>query len=104
MSATSAEAGSGLPRLVWCLFGPMALLVTTVMIAEKGGGWLGFGSLVYLLILATMLLARWVDYRTGHSETAAGEPATPELIRRYYTTVPVVAMVVWIVANVIGLR
>jgi len=104
MSGMPAEAGSGFARLVWCLFGPMALLVTTVMIAEKGGGWLGVASLLYLAILAITLLARWLDYRTGHSETASGEPTTPGLIRRYYSTIPLIAVIVWGVANVIGQR
>jgi hypothetical protein len=104
MPTVNPAADSGLARIIWCLFGPMALLVASITIAEKGGGWFGAGSLLYLLVLASTLLARWIDYRGGKSQTADGKPVTPELIRRYFTLVPAFAALVWIAAHLLGRR
>lgn len=82
----------------------MMLLALAVTTAEKGGGWLGVSSIMYLAVLLMTVLARWIDYRSGRSETAAGEPMTPALFRRYLILIPSLAIAVWVVVNLIGAR
>lgn len=89
-------------RVVWFLFGPMALLVLAIMIAEKGSGWFGPSSIAFLLVLSITVLARWLDCRGGQPRAADGQPATAAQLRRYFIAAPVAGLAVWAVANLIG--
>lgn len=104
MSSEGLPSGSCLARLVWFLFGPMLLLVFAILIAEKGGGWLGPLSLAFLAILAMTVLARWLDFRGGLARTAEGTPATPAHLRRYVMASLLIGFAVWTIANLIGVR
>jgi hypothetical protein len=89
-------------RLTWMLLGPLAVLGFTWGIVSQGTGWFtgldaGFG-----IVVGLMLLARWVEHRSGTATTLTGEPATPEQFKRYMTLLPPLAVAVWIVANVVG--
>ena len=104
MSSSVPTTDSGVSRLIWCLIGPMMLLVLAIMIAEKKGGWLGGSSLAYLLVLGGTALARWRDYRSGNSLTADGEPTTAAHLRSYFLTIPPLGLAVWLAANWLGTR
>jgi len=82
----------------------MALLILAIAIAEKRQGWLGAASLLFLIMLVVTLLARWIDFRSGHATTADGQPATAADLRRFTITTALVGMGVWLVCNWIGQR
>ena len=104
MPVDQNAGGSCFPRLVWLIFGPMILLALTVIIAERRGGWFGPASLGFLIVLGVTVLARWLDFRSGHGKTAEGKPATIAHFRRYVLTMLSVGVIVWFVANLIGAR
>jgi hypothetical protein len=91
-------------RIVWFLFGPLSLLVLSLMIAEKRGGWLGIASLSFLFVLLVTIAARWIDFRGGSALTAEGMPATSVDVRRFTVMASLVGLGVWFVANMIGQR
>lgn len=81
---------------------PMALMILTMTIVTKGGGWLTFADYAFFALLAAMVLARVWEFREGHPQTASGEPATPAHLRRFVAGGLVLGLAVWAVANFLG--
>ena len=48
------------------------------------------------------MLGRWLEFRGGQPKTSTGEPATAADLRRYLLMTSTLGIVVWIVANVLG--
>ena len=65
-------------RLTWMFVGPMAFVLFTFAIVSKGGGWLTGFDFGFAVVLTAMLISRWLEFHTGHPETATGEPATEQ--------------------------
>lgn len=91
-----------LARLVWVILGPMALLLLAAGIVTQGSGWLTWLDAAFLIVLGLMMLCRGLDQRSGASTTLTGEPATAEQYRRYVMILPIVGVVVWAGANLVG--
>jgi hypothetical protein len=89
-------------RLVWMLLGPAVLFLLTFSIAAKGGGWLTTVDVVYFAVLALILGARWLEYRSGRGQTSTGEPLTAAGLRTYLIAALAIGLGVWFVANLIG--
>jgi hypothetical protein len=89
-------------RLTWIFLGPLALLGITWGIVSQGTGWFTGLDAAFGVVVGLMLLGRWVEHRSGCATTLAGDPATPEQLKRYMTLLPPLAAGVWIVANVVG--
>jgi len=84
-------------RLFWMAFGNLALLAMAALIADRGR----FSPLdgVYWLVVAALGLARYLDVRRFEGQTIEGEPATPLHLRRYLTTLGVLATGLWVVVH-----
>src|SRR5262249_24083527 len=65
-----------LGRLTWMLFGPFALVLSTIVLAGKNRAFLSLADAAYFTAFAVMLLGRCVEFQCGQALTAAGEPAT----------------------------
>ncbi|MBU0718870.1 MAG: hypothetical protein KJ749_11520 [Planctomycetes bacterium] len=91
-----------LARLTWIIFGPFALLITTMVIINYSRGWLTSVDAIFSLIVLLMLLGRWVEMRSGAALTATGEPATWRHVKRYTAVVAPLATAIWVVANLLG--
>jgi hypothetical protein len=91
--ATPVRAALG--RVTWMFFGPMLLVVTAAAIAMRGSGFFSFADLFYFLVLGAMLAGRWVEFRGGDPQTATGEPASPQHLRRYLLAASLVGLAVW---------
>jgi hypothetical protein len=89
-------------RLTWSILGPVVLLGIAWGIVSQGTGWLTGLDATFGIIVALMLLGRWVEHRSGAATTLTGERTTPEQFKRYVTRLPLLAAAVWIVANVVG--
>jgi hypothetical protein len=91
-----------LERLFWILVGPMILLALVVGIIRTGNGWLTATDFAYFGVLGGVMLARWLEFRSGQAQTAYGTPATTGDLRRYALGLAAVGLTVWVIANVIG--
>jgi hypothetical protein len=100
MSNNQTPSGASvLARLLWMFLCPMALLVLTMAIVTKGGGWLTGADYAFFVLLAAMILARLWEFREGAPQTASGEPATPAHLWRFTVGGIVLGIAVWVVAN-----
>jgi len=91
-----------LMRAVWMFLGPMALLLICLWIAHSSTGWLTALDAAYFAIIALMIGCRWAEQKSGKATTATGEPATWSNFNRYVVALVPLAVVAWIVLNVIG--
>jgi hypothetical protein len=91
-----------LARISWMIIGPMALVIVCLGIANSSTGWLTPADAAYFAILGLMIACRWAEQRSGQATTATGEPATWFNFNRYVAALVPLAVVVWIVVNVIG--
>ena len=96
------SVGVLLCRVTWMLVGPAVLLLSTHAIITKGGGWLTTWDAVFVIAAALMILARWLEQRSGTAMTATGEPSTLEHFKRYARTLAPVGAGAWGAANVVG--
>jgi hypothetical protein len=97
---TSSAALFG--RLFWMIAGPIGLAVLALRIAQEGTGWFTVTDLVFFIILAGMLLGRWVEFRSGSARTGMGEPATSDDLHRYLMTASLAGLGLWALANLAG--
>ena len=76
--------------------------MTLLSIVRAGTGWATVLDFVFFVVVAAMVFARWVEQRSGQGATMSGEPSTWEDFRRYAIRLPLLAIALWIVANVLG--
>ena len=95
-------ASAALARLVWMMLGPVALVLTAVAIVRTGNGWLTGADIAYFAVLGAVLLARWGEFRGGSAQTATGEPATREDVRRFLIFTAAGGLLVWVAANLVA--
>jgi hypothetical protein len=100
-SSTSSTI-SVLGRLFWMMIGPLALALVLYHIVSSGPHWLGLADLAYFVILAGMILGRWLEFRGGAPLKSDGQPAVPADLRRYILQVMVLGPAAWGFARVIG--
>ncbi len=89
-------------RIFWMMVGPMTLSLLAIGIIDIGTSWLTPVDFAFLLVLALLFLARWVEFRGGNPRTAEGKPAAPGDFRRYVLTGLPLGLGVWVIANLIG--
>jgi hypothetical protein len=91
-------------RLYWMLVGPIMLTFATLHIVFKGTGWLTPADAFYFIVLAGLIVGRWLEFAGGKPLTGTGEPATWHDFRRYSYGVVVLGIAVWVLANALGNR
>lgn len=91
-----------LPRLAWMALGPFALLLTGMMLAMNGDGWLSLRSLAFLAIIPVMVAGRYLEQKSGFGQDSTGAPSTWEGFRSYVRMMVPTLVGVWIILNVIG--
>ncbi len=96
---TTASFPALVGRLSWMIFGPFFLMALAFHIAGRADAWFDPSDLIYLVILGATFVGRWAEFRLGVPMTASGEPATPELLRRYALGL---GLGLWVAANLIG--
>lgn len=90
------------PRLVWVALGPVALLLTGMMLVMNGGGWLSFSSLAFLITIPVMIAGRFIEQNSGFGQDSTGVPATWAGFRSYVLIMVPVLVGVWVALNVVG--
>lgn len=91
-----------LVHLAWLVFGPIALFVVLYGIIISGTGWFTILDALFFLVVALTIIARWTDQKSGQGTTADGDPSTWNDFRRYAKRLPLLSLVAWMVANIIG--
>ena len=91
-----------LSRTFWIMFGPLLLMVLLANIAFAGTSWITALDILFFATLAGILLARWLEFRSGAAESATGEPVTAGDLQRYALGALVLGIVAWVVANLLG--
>lgn len=90
-------------RLAWMFAGNTAALFCLVYVARGPARSLGLGDLVYALLIASLVLLRYLDIRCYAGETAAGgEPATLAHWRRYTAVVLSLATLAWLLVRALA--
>jgi hypothetical protein len=98
MASNSSTSFVGiLARLFWMMAGPAALLLLAYTLAENQKGWFAPSSIAFLVVLAVVVITRWLDPLTSE-----GEPVTHAHLRRYTLIVLGIGLTAWAVANLIG--
>lgn len=89
-------------RIYWMGLGPLLLLLILVGIAGSDAGWLTGLDLAAGLVLLSLPLVRWLEFRTGKSQTADGEPTTWAHFQSYSALVLLLGAIGWTIANLLG--
>lgn len=89
-------------RVFWFMLGPGILFLCVVNIVMSSSGWLTAVDIVFALVVAGMLLARWLEFRAGNPRRSDGQPAQPGDLPKYVIGTTATALVVWIAANLAG--
>ncbi|MGE3806092.1 MAG: hypothetical protein AB7K24_15585 [Gemmataceae bacterium] len=89
-------------RIFWMMLGPMILVVVALNIAQSAAGWLTGADMIFLIVLAGMIAARWFEFHKGDPQTATGAPATPAHLRRYVLSAALLGVGVWVIVNLVG--
>ena len=89
-------------HVTWIFVGPLILVLILANIVRAGTGWLTALDATFFVLVAAMILCRWVDQRSGQGTTMTGEPSTWENFRRYALLLPPLAVGLWALANVLG--
>ena len=84
------------------MVGPMILVLLVMGVAEKDQGWFAPKDIAFLIVLVTVIFARWFEFRAGNPLTSTGDPATPAVLRRYILGVFVLGVGIWTFANLLG--
>lgn len=79
-------------RLYWFFFGPMFLILMLLLILGGKQSQIWGCTAAYLVALALLPLVRWLEMRSGRSQTVDGRPATWTDFRNYSLLVLVVGI------------
>jgi hypothetical protein len=89
-------------RLFWMFIGNAGLFLLALGVFYKSKtSPLGY-SIAYWVLVAAILIARFVDIRYFHGETSDGEPATMLHLRRYVINLAIVAIPLFFIAFFLG--
>ena len=89
-------------RMYWMGLGPLLLLLILISIAGSDSGWLTGLDLAAGLVLLSLPLVRWLEFRTGKSRTADGELTTRSHFQNYSVLVVLLGAIGWTIANILG--
>lgn len=88
-------------RLYWLLLGNALLFFILFFMFEKRPPLPSLLDVVYFVVVASLILARYIDIRFLNGETGAGTPATMTNWRRYTVLVGSVGCGVWLLVRVL---
>ncbi len=102
MTTVPTPGYAGFARLYWMFVGPMLAALAAYQLARQAGGWVTPTNIAFLLLVASLPAARWLEFCGGSPRTSDGDPATPADLRRYALVAPLVGLGVWLAANALG--
>jgi hypothetical protein len=91
-----------LVHIFWMILGPAILFAVLYVNTTEDKSWISGTDLMYFIILGFVVLARWVDQRSGQCTLTDGQVSTWDDFRRFVRVFVPSALVIWVVTNVIG--
>ncbi len=89
-------------HLFWMLLGPALLFAILYVNTTEDGRWFSGTDATFFIILSLVVLARWLDQRSGQCTLTDGQISTWKDYKRFvYVFVPS-ALSVWAATNFIG--
>jgi len=89
-------------RLWWMFLGDVLLAFCAIFIFRNGGVFFQTADWVFWIVLATLVLIRYVDIRFLGGCTGTGEPASMTHWIRYSIILTLCATAVWVLAHLTG--
>lgn len=89
-------------RLYWLILGNVLLFFLLVSLFEKHPPLPSLLDAVYFVVVASLILARYIDIRFLNGETGEGTPATMTNWRRYTMLVGSVGVGAWLLARTLA--
>jgi hypothetical protein len=89
-------------HLFWILLGPAFLFAILYANATEDQSWFSLADLAFFIILGLIVLARWLDQRSGQCLLMDGQVSTWKDFRRFLCIFVLTALLIWVVTNVIG--
>lgn len=89
-------------RLYWLVLGNVLLLFLLTFIFERHPPLPSLLDVVYFVVVASLILARYIDIRFLDGETGEGIPATMTNWRRYTMLVGSVGVGAWLLARTLA--
>ena len=101
-STTEYTSGAGcLMRLYWTLAGNAALAITFGILFHRHPKFPSLTDAVCLLLVMSLICARYIDIRYCKGETGDGKPATMAVWRRYCLLIVLGSACIWLVIRLI---
>lgn len=97
--AVKSPAGC-LIRLFWFFGGNILLLFLLISIFNRRS--VTISDLGFFIVVACLIISRYVDIRYLNGRTAEGEPATMHHWRKYSAMLLAVSLGIWVLTHVIG--
>jgi hypothetical protein len=94
-----STAAGILARLWWMLLGNMILAFSLIFIFRQERGFLHPADAVFWIVVATLVLVRYLDIRFLNGQTAMGTPASLKDWTRYVVLVAVGSTIAWALAH-----
>jgi hypothetical protein len=89
-------------HVFWMLLGPALLFAILYGNTTEDKSWFSGTDMAFFSILALVVLARWVDQRSGQCTLTDGQISTWKDFRRFiYVFVPS-TLLIWAATNIIG--
>jgi len=89
-------------RLWWMFFGNVVLAFSIIFIVQNGGGFFQTADWVFWIILASLVLIRYLDIRFLDGCTGVGEPATIAHWIKYAALLTALSTALWVLAHAAG--
>jgi hypothetical protein len=93
-----------LARFFWMLIGNMVLVISLIIILQHKGSMFHAADLVFWIIIAAIILVRYLDIKFWGGLTAAGGPATIANWNKYAAALLIGSAAVWIIFHAINYR
>jgi hypothetical protein len=88
-------------RLYWTILGNVALAITFAMLLYKYQKFPSLVDAACLLLVSSLVCARYIDIRYYVGETADGKPATMVVWKRYSLLLVIGSVCVWLAIRIL---
>jgi hypothetical protein len=89
--------------LLWMVFGPMMLFLSTVALIIKAERFFTLTDVYYLFALGSIVAGRWLEFHGGGAQSSDGKPLSARALCRSSLLLGVGGLILWLIASMIRL-